>query len=104
MYYKHEIGTVYEKVSKLLIEKDILLASDQKLTSLKKKDKKVYLLIDYNLALRDNFIDFMEVLDQLSKKKLIQNIDSITIEKNDEKNSNLDIKLDFKAIAYDKLD
>lgn len=103
MHFKHDIGDLYKKASDLLIRKNILIASDQKFSLLRKNNDKSYLLVDYKLILRDNFIDFMDFVNSLSKQKLIYNIDSININRKNDSNTNLEIDIQYKALAYDKL-
>jgi hypothetical protein len=101
-FFKYEVGELYKKVSDIVSERDILIANDQKFTLLKKEVEGVFLSVDYDMYLRNDFVDTVELLEKLAKDKLVHKISEIGIEKKSDKNDELDIKLKFKALAYDK--
>ncbi len=100
---KKDVGEIYKEIAALFEERDILISSDQKFSLLKKEQDKSFLNIDYEVYMRNDFLDSVELLEKMAEKNLVQKISEITIEKKNDEIDDLDIKLKFKALAYDKI-
>lgn len=100
---KKDVGEIYKEIAALFEERDILISSDQKFSLLKKEQDKSFLNIDYEVYMRNDFLDSVELLEKMAEKNLVQKISEITIEKKNDEIDDLDIKLKFKAFAYDKI-